>query len=1114
MSLSEQSSKYFGSNMRRNGANYFNENKVAKINRGNLAASTQVRGTKNYRCLFKAEIKTTQKKVFLTVRCDCPYFEKGLCKHLWASLLALEANAWLKKAAEKNKIVVEADRDDEDEEDDFDDEDEDFDSSESFYSPFSVASTPKSIPWSSFKNSLSVKVTPPEILHLKNSQFADNRDKLLCFTLDQFAQNQTEQISLRFHFRERLKSGKLGTFKPTNLSLNRAQTGLSEDDQEIFSKVIESADGFLENRFNISYHQRGLNTASSQLLQGILIPQAQVQATLGFLSERGRLFFTETGVRKPHDTPLSVSHKIWNLVLRLVDHNKQNYRLQLDITNGDVSNNIKDVRFFGNGRYFVENNVLCMTVVAERQLQSWIKYLSRTEPIVVKRSELHNFIEQYSVIPNAPEGKWPDDFDWREQLEEFRPKLRLKPSLQDGLSPFDGELLFQYPRADVTPLHPERAWVDKDAKVIYLRDTDREQSVIGELLKVKGVRPAYRSGYDDRNQMVSVSPIDLVSAVDHLDTLGWDVEVEKQKIKILRDFEIAVEGTIDWFDLSITTTVDSVCHSLPSLLKKKKSGESFVRLGKDELAIIPEEWLRRYELLSQSGQLKKDQIRVGSERALLLESLLSDVPVVDKSQHFAKIREKVKQFKTLVPSQPHKTFKGTLRDYQSEGLSWLKFLQEFGFGGCLADDMGLGKTIQVLALLLDYHSSPRPSPSLVVVPRSLVGNWLDEAQRFCPKLRMRDASGTQRDWTSLENIDVILITYGTLRQDIGALALINFSYVILDESQAIKNQASLTAKASYALRAKHRLAMSGTPVENHLGELNSLLSFLNPGLVDGSFWAQALQKKASSQDPNFKLLTQAIKPLILRRTKSQVLKDLPPKIENTLYCELDGVQREQYDELLEHYRANLLPKLGEQDWKRSSIVIIEALLRLRQAACHPGLIDNSMLTSGSAKLDVLLEKLEEVREGGHKALIFSQFTGFLKILADQLTANKIPFEYLDGKTRDRSARVDRFQKDSKIPFFLISLKAGGVGLNLTAADYCFILDPWWNPAAESQAIDRAHRINQKNTVFAYRLIAKNTIEEKIQQMQASKRAIADSILEGDGSLMQNLDLETIRALFF
>jgi SNF2 family DNA or RNA helicase len=402
-----------------------------------------------------------------------------------------------------------------------------------------------------------------------------------------------------------------------------------------------------------------------------------------------------------------------------------------------------------------------------------------------------------------------------------------------------------------------------------------------------------------------------------------------------------------------------------------------------------------------------------------------------------------------------------------------------------------------------------------VVPRSLVFNWKQEAARFTPKLRVLDHTGAGRlpVGEHFEDYDLILTTYGTLRRDALQFKDVRFDYVILDEAQAIKNAATESAKAARLLQGAHRLALTGTPIQNHVGELWSLFEFLNPGMLGAAALLGADGSAARTPDPEtLALLTRTLRPFVLRRTKEQVAPDLPPRTQQTLSCELDPSQRRLYDELRDHYRASLLDRIGRQGIRRSKIQVLEALLRLRQAACHPGLIDRARVGEPSAKLDVLLPQLAEVREEGHKALVFSQFTSLLAIVRARLDEARVPYEYLDGRTRDRAARVERFQTDPECLLFLVSLTAGGLGLNLTAAEYVFLLDPWWNPAVEAQAIDRAHRIGQTRSVFAYRLIARDTVEEKVLELQETKRALADSIISADEGLIRTLSREDLELL--
>jgi SNF2 family DNA or RNA helicase len=405
------------------------------------------------------------------------------------------------------------------------------------------------------------------------------------------------------------------------------------------------------------------------------------------------------------------------------------------------------------------------------------------------------------------------------------------------------------------------------------------------------------------------------------------------------------------------------------------------------------------------------------------------------------------------------------------------------------------------------------TPSLVVVPKSLLFNWHNECTRFAPSLKTIEYSGIGRaaQRPNLAKHDIVLTTYGTLRRDISLLKEIPFEYVVLDEAQTIKNAGSQIAKASRLLTARHRLALSGTPIENNLGDLWSIFEFLNPGMLGRSSLFK--QFAAGTQDDQSRhLLSQGLRPFILRRTKKEVASELPEKLEQTIHCDMRKEQRRIYQELRDSYRAALLGEIDRQGLGKTKMHVLEALLRLRQAACHPHLVNQASDEESSAKLDVLLPDLEELISEGHKALVFSQFTSMLAIVRKHLDRRGIVYEYLDGQTRDRRERVERFQTDPACCVFLISLKAGGLGLNLTAADYVFLLDPWWNPAVEAQAIDRAHRVGQTRKVFAYRLICRGTVEEKIAELQDQKRSLADAILHADASLLKELTVEDLEKL--
>ena len=444
----------------------------------------------------------------------------------------------------------------------------------------------------------------------------------------------------------------------------------------------------------------------------------------------------------------------------------------------------------------------------------------------------------------------------------------------------------------------------------------------------------------------------------------------------------------------------------------------------------------------------------------------------------------------------------------------MEFLREFGFGGCLADDMGVGKTAQVLAMLETRRRSRRKGPSLVVAPKSLMFNWRAEARGSRRNLRVLDHTGSAIAMRRRSRSTIwSLTTYGTLLRDVPQLAEIEFDYIVLDEAQAIKNAATASAKAVRLLRGEHRLALSGTPVENHLGELWSLFEFLNPGMLgEARVLNMAGGLARNPGEDARRMLAHALRPFILRRTKQQVARELPEKTEQTIYCELEGAQRKQYDELRKHYREACWRGSSSRAWRNPRCTCWRRCCDCGRRRAIPGCWTRSEVDEPSAKLDVLLEQLEEIREEGHKALVFSQFTSLLAIVRDRLDAAASLTSIWTDETRDRQARVEAFQNDPDCRLFLISLKAGGLGLNLTAAEYVFLLDPWWNPAVESQAIDRAHRIGQTKPVFAYRLIARDTVEEKVLELQKTKRDLADAILGEDNSLIRDLKAEDLELL--
>ena len=768
-----------------------------------------------------------------------------------------------------------------------------------------------------------------------------------------------------------------------------------------------------------------------------------------------------------------------------------------------------DIEWLGNRRFAYHQGRLFETEFTE-EARHWLPVFRETDEVFLPQSEIGAFRQWlWGVAGGALADRLPEELG-----RPPRRGLTPRPAVDFQMESADVLVLPRFYYGDFpVDLDDPVSVYDSANDLLIVRDLDRETDYLYELVQKAYRFPGVRMQTFPEAMSVPASCISkLARSLE-----GWEITFSGKPVCRPGTFQIEVTSNLDWFDLQASCDYGGVAVPLPRLLRAIRQGERTIQLEDGRQGLVPEDIdpaLKR--LVDMSIGEEGETLRFGSSQALLIDALLAERGDVMTDAGYRRVCERLKQFKGVRPQREPRGFQGKLRPYQKQGLGWLLFLNEMGLGGCLADDMGLGKTVQVLALLQHQKLRRRGeenAPSLVVVPKSLVFNWIDEAQRFTPRMKVLNYTGVSRKAhrDSFNEYDLIVTTYGIVRRDIEWLSEQDFDYVILDESTAIKNGSSLISKSVRLLKAQHRLAMTGTPIENHLGELWSLFEFLNPGLLGQASRFRSMSKELSEEE-TLTWLRRAVAPYILRRTKEEVLDDLPPKTEQTLVCELSPKERRQYNELRKYYQSMLSKRIKEKGLKQAKIHVLEALLRLRQAACHPGLLDKKQKGASSAKVETLLEQLEEVISEGHKALVFSQFTSMLGIVRDQLDSRGITYEYLDGRTRKRKEKVDRFQKDADCSVFLISLKAGGHGLNLTAADYVFILDPWWNPAVEAQAVDRAHRIGQQKRVFAYRLIAKDTVEEKVVQLQEQKRELAEAIVASNGSLMSRLTAEDLQLL--
>jgi superfamily II DNA or RNA helicase len=841
----------------------------------------------------------------------------------------------------------------------------------------------------------------------------------------------------------------------------------------------------------------------------------EFQALLPIISRTGRLYF-----RSPETDELHQLHwdegGPWELRIHVQpDPDAHQYEIRGALHRAGNRLDLSQPEYIFAEGVFIQGDQLAPF----KGDYSWISFFRREDSFFVPEKEADSWLETMVGLPSLPPVDLPEDLRLQEIASVPRPTAHIRTRKEAWGAPLlVGEMLFDYLGHIINEDEPATGIPLVSQRQRILRDSNNENQCRQQFIKA-----GFKKQRDYRGAAIwTISQALLPGAVRDLVAAGWQVEAEGKLFRNPDSFKLQISSGIDWFELHGSVEFGSARVAIPKLLSALKRHENTVMLDDGSFGMVPEDWLQKYGMLAGLGTTQGDHVRFGRNQAGLLDALLASQTEVACDELFEHVRQELRTFQGVSPADPPAGFQGLLRPYQREGLGWLHFLQQFGFGGCLADDMGLGKTVQVLALMEERRllrngngSDDRPPPSIVVMPRSLVFNWCREAARFTPALRVLEHTGQERirGHEHFDDYDVVFTTYGTLRRDAPFFKEKIFDYVILDEAQAIKNASTESAKAARLLRGNHRLALSGTPIENHLGELWSLFEFLNPGMLGSASVFRLGKTSAVKPDEQQRsLLAQALRPFILRRTKSEVAQDLPEKVEQTLFCHLKTAQRLLYDELRDHYRRSLLNRIERDGIEKSKIHILEALLRLRQAAIHPGLIDHARAGEPSAKMDMLLPQLIEVLEEGHKALVFSQFTSMLGILRHRLEEEKIRYEYLDGQTQDRAAPVQRFQNDQESKLFLISLKAGGLGLNLTAAEYVYLLDPWWNPAVEAQAIDRTHRIGQTRSVFAYRLIAKDTVEEKVLELQQTKREIADAIINQDNSLLRNLSREDLAIL--
>ncbi|MGA0369387.1 MAG: SNF2-related protein [Kiritimatiellia bacterium] len=744
----------------------------------------------------------------------------------------------------------------------------------------------------------------------------------------------------------------------------------------------------------------------------------------------------------------------------------------------------------------------------------------------IPRAQVMSFLKE-----RLPEMEGHMLIENRVPADAFSEKTLCPPfhlRLKGGLQFVSGVLHAVYGEVEVLALGPDPdrtcSLPDPDDPLSYGgRNPAAEEEALQQLRKF-----GFEASAGDRLGTVEgqTAILNLLASVRYeLETRGWKVDLSGQLEEVagkagmlLARIDFQQTDTPDWFRMDLTLR-DHLGESLTegALRKAMERGEDYLKVG-DRFVLLPRKQTEALiDAVREAEPGADGSLRIPKRSCGYLHALLNDdtgIPVTRDSS-WMKEAEAQNQELQLEPVELPAALQKILRPYQDQGVRWLRLLERGGYGGILGDDMGLGKTLQTLAWLSlpRIHPEAESRPALVVCPSSLVENWAEEARKFLPGFRVLPLMGGDREesWARVPDQDLVILSYGMLRRDLKQATPIFWSALILDEAQHIKNPETQNALAAKKLQAANRLVLTGTPMENQVRDLWSLMDFLMPGYLGSeNDFKKRFGSLIGSGGPGaataLHVLRKKLKPFLLRRLKQDVAKDLPPRLERRVYCDLVPEQKRLYDEVREAVKA-------EAESGRSKLAVLQGLMKLRQICGHPSLIAGGPADlARSGKLASFMELLDEVIDGGHRVLVFSQFTSMLAILKQVLEERGIRFSYLDGSTRNRQALVHEFNETAGIPVFLISLKAGGAGLNLTGADVVIHMDPWWNPAVEDQATDRAHRIGQDKTVYSLKLITRDSVEARVARMQDQKREIIEAALEGDEAVMDSLSWEDVRGL--
>ncbi len=1055
------------------GESYYQDRAVMGVRIGIEAASAEVIGSEIYHVSLDWKHLESGE---IAAHCTCPHFSDGnKCKHLWAFILHLDHAGVPPAAALRGPVEMRSVRR--------------VDIVDPQTSPAGETPTPARIDWRRvFKEPAARKARGTSHQEVFVVLEASSRDE--------------NEIKFAFFTSERAPGGQMGGARPLTLPPNGEVRAAEPALQSAIKSISTLALGELSRQDSYSRYRYFSDPATR------LLALDSARFILSDLLQTGKVYASKSDFIRSHQLREDLSLKsarFQALKLQMAESGNDfllSATVEFHAIGSSVrgSVNVHELQAFSGTSLFRLGNYLGFLELADED-KAWFRELAGG-PLVVPGADSEAFLE--TVINQKLEFELPQSLRW--ERVQLQPEIRLELTLDksSGLERYWVDLKFQYGTRTVSYWFSSGALASLNENKIYLRDRVDEDKIFARL-------PAHLMLRRRQDEGLAVHARNLNEFAKLALAAGFPLVIDNKKLQEATFFQINVTSGVDWFDVEGQAGFSGRWIKFPALLESITRGEKFIPLPDGSVGLMSDEMIQRLEKLTTFADTSGKNLRFGAAQGVLLSSLLEDEDNLNLDAKFQGLRDKIRGFAGIAPLEPVASFNGQLRAYQREGLGWLEFLQDFGLGGILADDMGLGKTIQCLAFLEGRRARrTEPLPSLLMAPKTVLENWRNEAAKFTPKLKVLLHVGTERKGSTPKfgNYDLIVTTYHTMLRDLELLKVVGWDCIVIDEAQAIKNPGALISRAVKALPAQFRLAMTGTPIENSLQDLFSISDFVNPGFLNGRRRSAHLKLNDETRE----LLGKAFKPVVLRRTKDRVLKDLPEKTEQTVYVELEAKQLKAYNELKRYYQGQLLREVEENGINKSQIQILAALTRLRQAALHPGLIDPALVGSKSAKFELLVEMLTEIIAEGHRVLIFSQFTTLLALLKKELSLHKMDYRYLDGQTNKRQAVVDEF-KTSDCPIFLMSLKAGGVGLNLVEANYVFLLDPWWNPAVEAQAIDRVHRIGQRRAVNAYRIIAKNTVEEKILELQATKRSLSHDLLGQKANPIRGLSAEDIENLF-